>query len=205
MDFLKSIFSDKALTYAELEAALKDNKEVKLANLASGRYVDKEKFDTEVGKLATANKTISGLQEAAKKFDGVDVEKLKQDFADLQTKYDTDTAAIKLGNAIELALRDAKVKNPRIAKNGLDMSLIKMDGDTVLGLKEQLDKLRESDGYLFEPADDGESGADGNGGQGGQGGAHLDSGGSHGSAGNPDYDKMSDDEYYKAMEARKKG
>lgn len=35
MDFLKDIFGDKALTYAELEAALKDNKDVKLANLAA--------------------------------------------------------------------------------------------------------------------------------------------------------------------------
>ena len=55
MDFLKNIFGDKALTYAELEAALKDNKEVKLANLAAGGYVDKGKFDA----LETKNKTLS--------------------------------------------------------------------------------------------------------------------------------------------------
>ncbi|MGN1119349.1 MAG: hypothetical protein ACI4Q4_03255 [Oscillospiraceae bacterium] len=55
MEFLKNIFGDKALTYAELEAALKDSKEVKLANLASGGYVDKGKFDA----LETKNKTLT--------------------------------------------------------------------------------------------------------------------------------------------------
>ena len=38
MDFLKAIFGDKALTYSELEAALKDSKDIKLANLAGGTH-----------------------------------------------------------------------------------------------------------------------------------------------------------------------
>ena len=38
MEFLKSIFGDKALTYEELQTALKDNKEVKLVNLVDGKY-----------------------------------------------------------------------------------------------------------------------------------------------------------------------
>ena len=33
MDKLKALFGDKALTYAELEAALKDSKEIKLVNI----------------------------------------------------------------------------------------------------------------------------------------------------------------------------
>ena len=45
MELLKAIFGDKALTFSELEAALKDNKELKLANLAEGGYVGKEKFE----------------------------------------------------------------------------------------------------------------------------------------------------------------
>lgn len=49
MEYLKPIFGDKTLTYAELEAALKDSKDVKLGNLASGQYVDKAKLD---GKIA---------------------------------------------------------------------------------------------------------------------------------------------------------
>jgi hypothetical protein len=176
----------------------------------NGKDVEAQKTKTATAEtsLATANTTIKDLQDTVKKFDGVDVEKLRGDLKDLQTKYDTDTAVIKLGNAVELALRDAKVKNPKPVKAMLDMSIVKMDGDNVLGLNEQLEKLRGSDGYLFEPADDGKGGDGGDGGAGGSGGqgggAHLDSGGNHGSGGNPDYDKMTDVEYYKAMEANKK-
>ena len=56
MDFLKSIFGDKALTYAELETALKDSKDIKLANLASGGYVDKGKYDADEARLSQIQK-----------------------------------------------------------------------------------------------------------------------------------------------------
>ena len=45
------------------------------------------------GELSKANETIKGLQEAVKKFDGVDVDKLKQSAVDWETKYNTDVAA----------------------------------------------------------------------------------------------------------------
>lgn len=45
MEFLKSIFGDAALTYDQLAEKLKGSTDVKLANLASGQYVDKGKFD----------------------------------------------------------------------------------------------------------------------------------------------------------------
>ena len=49
-----------------------------------------------------------------------------------------------------MALMQAKAKNPKLAKAALDMSVIKMDGENLLGFNEQIDKLKESDGYLFE-------------------------------------------------------
>lgn len=67
MDFLKEIFGDKALTYAELEAALKGSTTVKLGNLAGGAYVGKDKFDAEhtraeglAQQLTAANTKLSG-------------------------------------------------------------------------------------------------------------------------------------------------
>ena len=44
MEFLKSIFEGAALTYDQLAEKLKGSADVKLANLASGQYVDKGKF-----------------------------------------------------------------------------------------------------------------------------------------------------------------
>ena len=204
MDFLKKIFGDKALTFAEFETALKDNKEVKLANLATGQYVDKDKLDTKITELSTANQTIKDLQDAVKKFDGVDVEKLKGDLLALQSKYDTDTAALKKDFALDRALLDAKAKNPKLAKAALDLEKIKLDGDTVLGLEEQLTALKASDPYLFDIEessngdDDDDDGDDSN----NNSSVRLKSGGSHG-RGSPDYDKMSDEDYYKTIFKKK--
>lgn len=118
----------------------------------NGKDVNKAKGDLEakLAELETANKTIQGLQDTVKKFDGVDVEKLRGDLADLQRQYDTDISAAKLDSALGMALVEAKAKNPALAKRALDVSALKLDGDKLLGLDEQLKKLRETDGYLFE-------------------------------------------------------
>lgn len=174
MEKLKALFGTEALTWEQLSEKLKDNKEVKIANLASGQYVDKKKYDEKVGELATAQTTITGLQDTVKKFDGVDIEKLKKDAADWETKYNTDISAMKLDSALNMALVEAKVKNPKLARAGLDMSLIKLDGDKLLGLSEQLEALKKSDGYLF--AED----------EGGNGGARVNTGGHHNNNNNTD-------------------
>lgn len=176
MDKLKALFGTEALTYEQLEAKLKDNKEVKLANLASGGYVDSRKFNDKVAELTTANDTIKGLRETVAKFDGVDVEKLKRDAQEWETKYNTDTAALKLDSAVSLALVEAKAKNPKLARAALDMSVIKLDGDKLLGLSDQLEALKKSDAYLFDTEEN----------SGGQGGARVNTGGHHGSNTNND-------------------
>lgn len=179
MDKLKALFGTEALTFEQLEEKLKDNKEIKLANLAAGGYVDKGKYDTKVGELDTANNTIKGLKETVGKFDGVDVDKLKKSVTDWETKYNTDIAAVKLDSAVNMALVAAKAKNPKLAKAALDMSVIKMDGENLLGFTEQLDKLKETDAYLFE-AETKDDPKD-------NGGAHFfNTGGNHGGSGNID-------------------
>ena len=65
MDYLKPIFGEGALTFDEFVKKLGENKEIKLANLADGKYVDKQKLDDKVTELSTANKTIADLQTAA--------------------------------------------------------------------------------------------------------------------------------------------
>lgn len=150
MEKLKALFGTEALTWEQLEEKLKDNEEVKLTNLASGEYVAKKKYDDKVGELKAANDTITGLKNTVSKFDGVDVEGLKKAAKDLEDKYNTDMAAVKLDNALNMALVGARVKNPKLAKAALDMSIIKLDGENLLGLSEQLDALKESDGYLFD-------------------------------------------------------
>lgn len=154
MEKLKALFGSDALTFEQLEEKLKDNKEIKLANLASGNYVDKKKFDDKVStmqaELDTANNTITGLQDTVKKFDGVDVKKLQDDVKEWETKYNTDIEAGKVDSLLTSALYEAKAKNPQMLKKMLDMSVIKRDGDKLIGFSEQLEALKKSDGYAFD-------------------------------------------------------
>lgn len=159
MDKLKELFGTDALTFEQLEERLKDKKEIKLANLATGEYVAKGKHDDIVSglkaELTAANGTITGLQDTVKKFDGVDIEGLRKAAADWETKWHTDTEALKVDSLLTDALVSAKAKNPKMVKKMIDLSLIKRDGDKLIGLSEQLDSLKESDGYAFETEEKG--------------------------------------------------
>ncbi len=66
-----------------------------------------------------------------------------------KTDYETNIATLKRDGAIELALREAKAKNPKAVKALLNGENITIDDDGVHGLKEQLEQLQGSDGYLF--------------------------------------------------------
>ena len=179
MDKLQALFGTEALTWEQLQEKLKDNNDVKLANLSAGSYVDKSKYDNKVAELNKANETIKNLNDTVAKFDGVDVEKLKKDASDWETKYNTDIAAVKLDNAVNMALVEAKAKNPKLAKAALDMSIIKVDGEKLIGLSEQLDKLKESDSYLFDIEQKKEE-------EPGGGAFILNTGGTHGNNGSSD-------------------
>lgn len=178
MDKLKALFGTDALTFEQLEEKLKDNKEIKLANLAAGSHISKGKYDDVVAELNTANETIKGLRETVTKFDGVDLDGLKNSVKDWENKYNTDIAAVKLDSAVNMALVAAKAKNPKLTKAALDMSIIKLDGENLTGLTEQLDNLKKSDAYLFEAEtkDDPDEG----------GARFFNTGGNHGNAGNAD-------------------
>ena len=57
--------------------------------------------------------------------------------------------------ALEKSLTKAGAKNPKAVKALLNTENIKLDGETLLGLDDQLKQLKESDAYLFgedEPA-----------------------------------------------------
>ena len=118
---------------------------------------------------------LSGaVEEAAKKFDGQDVEGLKTQLSTLQTKYDTDIAAVRKASAIDIALANSKAKNGKAARALLDLDAVKLDGNKLLGFDDQLEALKKSDPWLFEAdttkQDDGT-------------GVHVDTGAEHGQGG----------------------
>lgn len=127
------------------------------------------------GGLDTANTTIKTLQDTVKKYNGVDVEALRQQLGTLQTKYDTDIAAVRRDSAIDLALSGRRAKNSKAARALLNLEAIKLDGDKLTGLDDQLETLQKENPWLFED-------------EGGAGGMQVNTGGEHGTGGNADAD-----------------
>lgn len=108
MDFLKELFDqaeNATLTYAEFSKAIK-SKGLKLADLSTGEYVAKKKYEDDLKTkdtiIADLNATIdtnrTDLQSFKEKLDkaGTDstkIETLSNDLQELQAKYDADTKA----------------------------------------------------------------------------------------------------------------
>ncbi|MEK3890243.1 phage scaffolding protein [Bacillus sp. FSL K6-3431] len=66
--------------------------------------------------------------------------------AELQAKLDKQAFDFSL----EKSLTAAKVRNPKAVKALLDTEKIKLDGEKLLNLDDQLEALKASDAYLFE-------------------------------------------------------
>lgn len=116
----------------------------------NGKDIEAQKALTaaETQKVTAANNTIKQLQDAVKKFDGVDVEKLKGDLAALQQKYDADTAKLRLDNALDVAIIDAKGRSTKAVKAFLDYGKLKLKDDgTIDGL--DLEALKKSEPVSF--------------------------------------------------------
>ena len=88
-----------------------------------------------------------------------DIETLKQTIETLQNEnkaskeqYEANISKIKLDNAIDNALGNAKAKNSRAVRALLDMEKIKFENETLSGLDEQLKALKEAEDskFLFE-------------------------------------------------------
>lgn len=109
-----------------------------------------KKLTDKEAELTMAADKIKELSETVKRFDGVDPEKLKTEMAALQKKYDEDTVALKLDNALALALADSGAIDKDIVKSQLDRSIIKFGDDgKLVGVSEQLEKLKADKAFLF--------------------------------------------------------
>lgn len=108
--------------------------------------------DTMSEQLKSNQEELSKMKESVK-----DNEELKTRFDELQDKYDESKKnsentlnRVRKDSAIDMALLKAQARNPKAIKALLDDEVIKLDDDGLHGLNEQIDKLKESDGYLFE-------------------------------------------------------
>lgn len=107
------------------------------------------------------NKTLEGqIKERDKQLEElkkVDATQLQAEITRLQGEnttakqnFETEVNRIKLDSAMEVALMGAKARDVRAVKPFLNLDLVKLDGDQVLGLEEQLKSIKENKGFLFE-------------------------------------------------------
>lgn len=147
--------------YGQVMAKLGEG--AKIADISDGSYIPKEKFDalnTEKKSLETQltdrDDQLSALSKSAK-----DHEELSKQIKALQDqnkedadRFEAEKAKLKFEYALETALRDNKAKNPKAVKALLDVESIKLDGDKLLGLEDQIKSLQESESYLFKIEDE---------------------------------------------------
>lgn len=132
--------------------------EEQITQKLSKEYVKKTDYDAVVvakqaleGQIAQRDKDIKDLKEAAK-----DNKDLQKRYEDLQQKYQADTENLqkqyedsRKNSAIDMAILQAKGRNPKAIKALLDMDKIKLKEDgTLEGL--DLESIKKSDSYLFD-------------------------------------------------------
>lgn len=161
MDFLKEHLSEEL--FAQLSEALKDKgDDVKLANLASGEYVRKDKFDGEVSRAKAENdklteeiKTLQGDLEKANSSTG-DLETIKAEAAtakkeseDRLAKFKTEADKNSLDYEIRLGVMAYGAKDEKSVIAHLDKEKVTLIDGKLSGLNEQLGEIKKSNEYLF--------------------------------------------------------
>lgn len=83
------------------------------------------------------------------------VQSILQCFAEQQTIHEKEIKQLRLDAAVDAALAKAGARNSKAVKALLDLGSVKLDDDgSLMGISEQLNDLRKSDGYLFDKSAD---------------------------------------------------
>lgn len=135
----------------------------------NGKDIEKAKGDTAKleGDLRTKEAEIEKLQGQLKDankqiedFKGMDIEAIKKAADDYKEKFEKaekdakeQLEKLQFDHLLEKALTGARAKNAIAVKALLDMEGLKLNNDEIVGLNEQLEKIKEENDYLFEVED----------------------------------------------------
>lgn len=153
MDWLKEILKKAGIEEGKLDSVIAD-----IGKELPKHFIPKDKYNevSEAKKKLEADLQARDAQLEQLKQAAGNSEELKKQIEALQAEnkkateeWQTKMSQMKLDFAIEKALAAAKAKNPKAVKALLDMNKVKLDGDQLLGVDEQLKALQQSDPYLF--------------------------------------------------------
>ena len=162
MDWLKEILKKAGIEEGKLDSVIGDiNKELPKYFIPKDKYNEvaeaKKKLEADIQER---DNQLEQLKNAAGNSEELkaQIEQLQAENQKAAEEWQAKMAQMQLDFAIEKALAAAKAKNAKAVKALLDMEKVKLDGDKLLGLDDQLKALQQSDSYLF-----GESGKVGSG------------------------------------------
>lgn len=146
-----------------IELGLTDEQATEVLKLSKaeldGNYIPKSRFDEINSQLKTAKEDIKTRDSQLEELKKVDVNGLNAEIERLQKENKENAKAnekiinqMKLDNAIEKALTNAKAKNVTAVKALLKLDEIKLEGEGVKGLEEQIKRLSEAEdsSFLFD-------------------------------------------------------
>lgn len=124
------------------------------------------------GDLSTKETELESIKEQLKQantqiesFKEMDIETIKATADEYKSKYEEAQAKaqeelekVQFEHKLESALTGAKAKNTRAVKALLDLEGLKLNKDEIVGLSEQLEKLKEENDYLFESQEENKEG-----------------------------------------------
>ncbi|MBR0592099.1 phage scaffolding protein [Bacillus pumilus] len=155
---LKELLGDDL--YAQVVEKAGDQK---IDIVSNGQWFPKERFDAVnnekkelKSQLDERDQQLNTLQKQAKGNEELQnaIEQLQEENKKASEEYQQKLDKQAFDFAIESALRDAKARNIKSVKANLNVEELKLAGDKVIGLDEQLSALKESDSYLFEAEND---------------------------------------------------
>lgn len=122
---------------------------------------DVEGLKQQISTLETEKENLSGqLAEANQQmedFKGMDIEGIQRAAEEWKTKAEAaeakakaDVEKLQFEYALNTALAGAKAREPKAVAALLDMDGLKLNGNEIVGLKDQLEKLKTEKDFLFE-------------------------------------------------------
>lgn len=156
MDWLKELLKKAGIEEGKLDSTITDiNKELPKHFIPKDKYNEaaeaKKKLEAD---LQARDKQLEQLKNAAGNSEELkaQIEQLQAENQKAAEEWQAKMAQMQLDFAIEKALAAAKAKNAKAVKALLDMEKVKLDGEQLLGLDDQLKALQQSDPYLFGDA-----------------------------------------------------
>jgi len=140
--------------YGQVMEALGDTKLL----IDDGNYIPKARFDQVNEEKKELKKMLDERNQELESFKAQvkDNEDLTKQIEELQSKneqtvqeYEQRLESQKFDFAVEQALSKSEAKNVKAVKALLDLESVKMDGDQLLGLEDQVKELKEKEPYLF--------------------------------------------------------